>query len=379
MGAPSNAYSGQKLTDHLIGVSKQDNSLALKLSAYGSNIKTLFYLDVLLIADKSGQTFLGAVEENGVFYPFHNPARFSKIRLSKNGIKYIVLNDAGLNTKGFSVPNNGEAVFGIGPRVTMGYRSAYWVDTDGIVLEFKKNSESTWLSIAVKGFIAQNTESQELVAFNNATTPYQPGDILNVRTQHTNAEGTYTSSVLTFQVPTPSANFSTDAAYASYAFANWNAQTNVYNYKFSSFSYDIGTLVTLQNGSPAGVGYYANATTWFRTATNGALQTEIVAAGSVGSWPSGDPATGPGYGTVTWFHKAANTYQNACLFLSGNANTPVTTYLRSSNNLYYNDTAFSTLTNGIFYTSTTNFVQIFNGQLIQEGDCTNGWHVIEES
>ena len=101
--APNSAYLTEKLPLQDVGVVKYDNLLALKLVEYGSNIKSLFYLDALLVAKENGgskEGFCGLVIVGGANAAMHASARWSKGRTSPDGgvTKYIILNDGGLNT-----------------------------------------------------------------------------------------------------------------------------------------------------------------------------------------------------------------------------------------------------------------------------------------
>lgn len=107
MSAPNSAYLTEKLPLQDVGVAKYDNLLALKLSEYGSNIKSLFYLDALLVAKENGGTkegFCGMVLVGSNNAAMHNMARWGKGRTSPDGgaTKYIILNDGGLNTLGYA-------------------------------------------------------------------------------------------------------------------------------------------------------------------------------------------------------------------------------------------------------------------------------------
>jgi len=103
MGAPATAYlnnGAASLPIHNVGVVKHDALLALKLAAYGVNIKTLFYLDGLLVVkDGANEGFAGCASPFSYNINHHNTSRWSKHRINASGEK-VVFNDGGLNTMG---------------------------------------------------------------------------------------------------------------------------------------------------------------------------------------------------------------------------------------------------------------------------------------
>lgn len=210
--APSSAYLTEKLPLQDVGVVKYDNLLALKLSEYGANIKSLFYLDALLVAKENGGTkegFCGMVIVGGANAAMHNTARYGKGRTSPdNGAtKYIILNDGGLNTLGIatflSVINNVFTNF----TVNLDFKSAYYLgSTDfGLVYRWRNDANTAWLewnyvSMSSEGQIPSNTNLNK-----NGVVPIKrPVNefiLAQVKGYHTNADGIYEEQNITTLYP----------------------------------------------------------------------------------------------------------------------------------------------------------------------------------
>lgn len=152
MAAPSTAYTGALYVVSVVGIGRFDNNLAEMLSAYGSDAKQLFYLDIFEnVRDGSTEYgFLGGIRETtNPFYlnwQMHNPTRWSVEPIEIGGVKYRVLNDAGLNTLGLTENLiQGSRAF-TGPTAFADYLSAYYVDTDafGIRSRYYNPTTSMW-------------------------------------------------------------------------------------------------------------------------------------------------------------------------------------------------------------------------------------------
>lgn len=142
MAAPPTAYlnNGSVLAIHIPGVIKLNSVLALKLAEYGANIKSLFYLDYLLVLKNptTGQLgFAGACIVGGANLAYHANARYSRKRL-KNGVEVIVFNDGGLNTKGYSTQPGAATTTDLRAKlVSILYKTAYYVPSTefGIIVK----------------------------------------------------------------------------------------------------------------------------------------------------------------------------------------------------------------------------------------------------
>lgn len=160
--APSTVYTGKTFELHNVGVVKYDNLLALKLLEYGSNIKTLFYLDNLFIVKNgSDEGFIGCIETdvNRLNYLIRNPSRFGKGRLRRDTDSkiFIMLNDGGLNTKAFVsdvAPDAEQSVLDI-KSGDLFFRSAYYSNTDKYGVRYRTASDA-WQESTATGLPAKS-------------------------------------------------------------------------------------------------------------------------------------------------------------------------------------------------------------------------------
>lgn len=100
MAAGSNVYSNKKETVFRDGT-YYDVFYAKELSEYVNlnNVKSLFHLDYVFQSVVDGENvFIGGVIENSSNFYYHKTTRLSVLGIQENGINYILLNDAGLNT-----------------------------------------------------------------------------------------------------------------------------------------------------------------------------------------------------------------------------------------------------------------------------------------
>lgn len=187
MSAPSTVYNTEILEFKLDETTKFSNRLALKLSEYGSNIKTLFYLDLLLIPDKGDTNgFIGAVILGGENANMHATARYGKGRLAYNGSSpvYIILNDGGLNTAGKPTINNNTTQFSNLIRNNYTFLSAYYVDTDFTGVRYRVGS-GAWTEIS---FLTTIPQQQSLTVTKDFASTGTKGDLLEMQAVIKNAE-----------------------------------------------------------------------------------------------------------------------------------------------------------------------------------------------
>nr|WP_294897864.1 hypothetical protein [uncultured Pedobacter sp.] len=217
MAAEATVYlnNGAKLPVKLDGVAQYDALVALKLSAYGSNIKTLFYLDAVLVADNGAGSsgFVGMVKIGGANYIRHASARRSKTVLQNaSADQFILLNDAGLNTLG-DATNASVPVPLVGVvsgsdvliKVLADFLSAYYVDTTdyGVEYLYKTTGSIGGSYIAVSaGTLAQATASTAkdfyLSGFDRANIT--PDNKLYVRPYLTNPEGKFIGTEISVSI-----------------------------------------------------------------------------------------------------------------------------------------------------------------------------------
>lgn len=125
MAAPITAYSNNKLP--ISGSTTTTLPLALNLSSY-PNLKGTFFLDKIFRVEDD---FIGMVRSGSTMYGYHNPNRFSKVRLKdeSNGDVYLLCNDGGLNTIPFvrDVAEASNIIFDI--KAEARFNSSYYSST----------------------------------------------------------------------------------------------------------------------------------------------------------------------------------------------------------------------------------------------------------
>lgn len=100
-----------------------------------------------------------------------------------------MLNDAGFNTKGVtSTPNTPDLKYSNYFKLTLDFKSAYWVDSDQIGFQMRKKGTPTWYNY-YDGALARNTEL--LNHEKTITTMWAYEDIVEYRAVNENAEGIY--------------------------------------------------------------------------------------------------------------------------------------------------------------------------------------------
>lgn len=374
MAADGSVYSGELFMGSV--------PYALRLLEYDSDMKLHFYLDALLCTgdDPATATFIGLIINNpsSVNYKYHSTSRHFNVKVNIGGVEYVVLNDAGLNTLGTCSVGSLSASIAAGLIVPITYRTAYYVDTDGINIKYKKNGDTVWTSYSAKG----STPKKEYGTFNKGltslTSSLAPNDLVYVKVEHVNAEGTFTSEQVSLTLPYPSLVMAY-GGYASTAFTNFGNNTDKGIRYFSAYEIVVGTAIYDNSTGyitlPAG--YYACASFWIKVEMNADPEPKSVVTkiGDIDTWDTGDPSTPTGYGTHNFIHfdSPASHWATACALLSGYAGDPVTLYQSTTNSLFYTNTGLTTLaTDGNYYTDSSNFIVLQAGQNVGSGDCVNG-------
>lgn len=284
------------------GYFNSGDSDALKLA----KIKSIFRLDFLL---RNNEGFIGAVVTNGTNINFHSNTRFSRYRLQQDGITYIILNDGGLNTLGYSdiavvlsndAPNKDANPANYPPRLNNSVafalaKSAYYVPSSSIKVQMQDiDTPSLVYDIHSLSNIGEkvlsNIKSDIIAQITKAGTYY-------FRTTVTNAEGTWTSDWVGFQIQNAIFNFRYNSSQASLA----SIGTQVTRYSTTRELLDAqdngsnATQLFIDEGaSPTHTanGYYFLSPNWYQygydTLTNRYC---ILAKGEAqpGGYPSGDP------------------------------------------------------------------------------------------
>lgn len=381
MAAPGEAYEGSLLMGSV--------PYALRLLEYDDDMKLLFHLDALLCTgdDPATAPFIGLIINNplSVNYQYHAAARRFNATIEIDGVDYIVLNDGGLNTLGSCSVGVLSATVNAGLIIPITYRNAYYVDSDGIKVKYRKNGSPTWIEY----FVKSSSPEKELATFNAFLTSVSgdliPNDLVYVKVQNINAEGIFESAESSLTLPFPSLVMAYDGANASTAYGNFGSNTAKATRYFSTYELIIGTAIY---GNSTGyitlpAGYYASLDFWIKVEMNTDPEPKsvITKIGAIGTWDTGDPATPSGYGTYEFFHFDSPTsrWATTCAFLSGGSNTPKTLYINYIDNKWYTTTGLTTLaSDGNYYLDASTFVVMNSGVNIGEGNCIDGPLLSEE-
>lgn len=348
-GAPSTAYTTKKLPVHIPGVVKYDSYLALKLSAYGSSIKSLFYLDLLLIG---ADGFLGAIEDNptSLNYQMHNPARFSKIRIKgSDGKKYIVLNDAGLNTLGYAPGVAWESLEIGNIQVKSSFYSAYYVDTDSHGFKWRIGTSGAF-DTGNKGILTAGVNSlNSAYLIGDGGGSFRAGQTIFAKSFIANAEGYWEEALLEGLILPRAVSLKYSSAYASSACGSTNN-----TYYSDQGTMDYGT--TLYTGTdmltPVADGYYSDGSMWYRHEYDVFADRKCVTDKGIcanGGYPSGDPGNTAPYVIWDWAEYSNMDASTAC-GMSGSYQNPRTTYQANSDGKHYTNSSLNVLCDDGWYT-----------------------------
>lgn len=180
MGAPSTAYHTTKLYHQKNGVvTAFDKAFFGDLTLH--QIKDRFYLDYVFELNVGDvKLFIGGCEVDSYNYKMHKAERFGPL-LVYEGKAYVLLKDAGLNTK---------AYIGTGIGAKLSYpavasvllKSAYYLSTVQ-AFEIKTNG-GTAVNFSLPNVAAAATYNE------NITIPGEVGDLIEIRGKAINDEGT---------------------------------------------------------------------------------------------------------------------------------------------------------------------------------------------
>ena len=351
MAADATVYynNGAVLRIKQEGVVQFDALIALKLLAYGSNIKTLFYLDgVLQIGATSDNAFIGYCHASSAKLAYHASARWGKLRLN-DGTDVVVFNDGGLNTLGSlaSLTVTNKAVSNIVLQAI--FKSAYYCDSTDYGFYYRQNLGAK--NKRDVGALAKNTQ---ITATNTLVTPgINAGDRIDVTAYIVNSEGEREDLTLLFYAEARSLVMKFNASYASYAYTGSNNQT-VYagnaNLNLDTILYN-GADTSTASGVPSG--YYTYADYWYEVRLNPLTElSEIVAFGPcvANGWPTSDPAYDDGSYTAVTFEAYSTSTSNIC-----SLSNSVTLYRKNSTQKHYTTSALTTLAANGYYKKPTGF------------------------
>lgn len=354
--APNSSYLTEKLPLQDVGVVKYDNLLALKLSEYGSNIKSLFYLDALLVAKENGgskEGFCGLVIVGGANAAMHASTRWSKGRTSPDGgaTKYIILNDGGLNTFGKSEITDIISTVFTAVSIDINAISSYYAASNAYGFQYRTYnpvtaSWSNWDTINIQpteGAISAKSSKSVIGVVPNIDSPYP----IEVRGYFTNDEGTFTGISMPISTTLVSVMLEDNTT--------WTANPTAYYI-------DAPSIITVDNGGA--VRLYTNDDLTGKINTNIAklwidsryyyefgydvLSDDYVFLTLVDSTPIDPTPTYQEYDAYSSVSMADVVYQ-----LFNNIGTPGILYLNSVDNLWYKEwdlgTGFGDLADDGYY------------------------------
>lgn len=171
------------------GYFNSGDSDALKLA----KIKSIFRLDFLF---RNNEGFIGAVATNGTNINFHSNTRFSRYRLQKDGITYIILNDAGLNRKPDLLIVEGDLAqvwWANLYSIKFTVRSCFYNGTSKIGFEYKINS-GNWVVGAFTN-VNQGAKDKTTYEFRKNDSQSTATNTIYLRAFAENAEGRMYSQI----------------------------------------------------------------------------------------------------------------------------------------------------------------------------------------
>lgn len=180
-----------------------------------SKICDIFKLDGFLTQQKDLSIgFIGFAQEGGTNAAYHKNTRSSYKRLYKDGVNYIIFNDAGLNR--LAECSTGSNILKYANMVlnNVYFRSSYYNNSTAFGIKYRINSGS-WVTASnqdLNGAVQSSLSKKEkyilpLVAY----PPSNEGDFFEVKTYIINEEGTMEGSVLGFLLEDSISNI--DATY----------------------------------------------------------------------------------------------------------------------------------------------------------------------
>ena len=168
-----------------------------------SKILDIFKLDDFVTIQHStvGKSFVGFINPSGTNALYHNSTRYSRGRVGKDAIGYILLNDAGLNTLGICETQSNILKYANLVLNNAFFRSAYYLDSTSFGLKYKVNN-GNWVVApnqnlnegAQPNLNKKLTYSSPLVFY----PPAEKGDNIQVKAYIENAEGLFEGNVINF-------------------------------------------------------------------------------------------------------------------------------------------------------------------------------------
>lgn len=198
MAAGSNVYSNKKETIVCDGT-HYDTFYAKELSEYVNliNIKSLFHLDYVFQSVVDGENvFIGGVIENSSNFYYHKTTRLSVLAIQENGINYILLNDAGLNTFASVFCSLGRYKNANYIELNFYARSAYYSVTERFGFYYRVNTGEWYKYAHPEGSLSANAIYNSPLIVNYIA--YQAGQRIDIRPFTLNDEGEKTFDMFSF-------------------------------------------------------------------------------------------------------------------------------------------------------------------------------------
>lgn len=343
MSAPIIAYRTKSLfidsKEHLIA----------KLQVDYATMKSRFYLDEVLTVqiDENTNGVIGCITIGGTNESMHNIATRGGVGRIGN---MIMLNDAGLNTKGNAIYSGVSVQLDVGILVTLYVNSAFYIDSDYAYVKWRKNPSGAWQTNTTSTGFDKNTSQEIGVFLYSASVVLNPGEYIDIIVGVSNAEGDKESTQITFQLPLAADLFGYAADYGSVAYFNYNNYPPS-TYYFDNYVVEVGTIISSNATSQINVpdGYIANHVYWYKIEEVAGVST-VAKYGNVGVWDTGDPATPTRFIPINFIGRHAS-WSIGCANIG--SLSPVTIYFDNVSNVYRTTASASgSFATGAYYTGT---------------------------
>lgn len=380
MSAPKEAYKLKSVwvkKDAIL----EENQIAAPVDP--ATAKSLFYLDKLLgqtLPDGS-QGFIGMCNEGSFNMAHHNIVRRGSLRDSET-LVYIGFKDAGLNTMGHTdspVCTNKQS----GAHVFQAFfKSSFYDLTTQHRILVRRTIDGTLVKQIVFGTMTYNEAATKSYAGPSVDFDYSAGDVVEIWSDITNPEGTYTSGLVSFVVEPRQYSARFNVSYASYACGNTNGTTTltiyVTNWRINN---GVALFQDVEMTTHVNPGFYSINGRWYEVEADFMTGSTVVDQDACGTWRQSDPAWIPPYQTINYAHyetTLSGSGAGCFVFDNSGALNPRTVYRNVNNNKYYATSAGAIAeansnyaANGFYYEAggVVTWVEIMNGVLVDSGSC----------
>ncbi len=281
-----------------------------------SKICDIFKLDGFLTQQEGSSIgFVGFAQEGGTNAAYHKNTRSSYKRLYKDGVNYIIFNDAGLNIYGdtelLSVLSTNSTAYTDNPAffkprlndvaVWGNYRSAFYAGSNKYI-QVKSPSSGEWNDMGQGLFLPAKIAANEKIELMNSTV-VDRAISYDFRTKITNTEGNYFSPAIAVDIYRAIETMKYDATYASYAYYGSTTKTIYYNtaeiiptgggVEGEATNFAKNDVITMEPADIADYGFYVLGEYWYRYEYSVIFDAPLVTEKGFCTkwgWPSDDPA-----------------------------------------------------------------------------------------